>query len=281
MKQGRQATGCAGRCVQSVSNAWLPLRRALWRPDENRSAGCHPAGAAPACRGIGADLRSRRDAWGEAGTRPRPGQGRGRSAPQAPAGAGVPAAPRAGLPWDQAVDDALPPMAAGPTLRPSRPSDRPAGPAAGRAQGHGGAARLARHIEALVPKRDRAPGVHVLRALRAAAFPGAVRFLAGIGDVRRFERPVTLTADPGPVPGGCSAGKTARRGAITRAGNSRVRHKLLDGARTCRLPAKPGAGKLFILRDQSAEVQDIAWTGGAGPQSDGLTHALIDLVSLR
>lgn len=47
----------------------------------------------------------------------------------------------------------------------------------------------------------------------------------------------------------------------TRAGNARVRHKLIEGAWTYRLQARPGERKLYILKDQPAEIQDIAWKG--------------------
>lgn len=60
------------------------------------------------------------------------------------------------------------------------------------------------------------------------------------------------------VPSEYSTGKTTRRGGITRAGNARVRHKLIEGAWTYRLQARPGARKLYILKEQPAEIQDIA-----------------------
>ena len=119
--------------------------------------------------------------------------------------------------------------------------------------------RLTGHIEALVPEWDLAPAVNALQALRGVALISAVTFMAEIGDVRRFETPVKLMAYLGLVPSEYSTGKATKRGGITRAGNSRVRHKLIEGAWTYRLPARPGARKLYILQEQSAEVQDIAW----------------------
>ncbi len=38
-----------------------------------------------------------------------------------------------------------------------------------------------------------------------------------------------------------------------------MRHKLIEGAWTCRLQARPGARKLFILEEQSPEGQGTAW----------------------
>ena len=120
-------------------------------------------------------------------------------------------------------------------------------------------ARLTGHIEALVPEWNLAPAVNALQALRGVALISAVTFMAEIGDVRRFETPVKLMAYLGLVPSEYSTGKTTKRGGITRAGNSRVRHKLIEGAWTYRLQARPGARKLYILQEQPAEVQDIAW----------------------
>ena len=119
--------------------------------------------------------------------------------------------------------------------------------------------RLTGHIEALVPEWDLAPAVNALQALRGVALISAVTFMAEIGDVRRFESPVKLMAYLGLVPSEYSTGKTTRRGGITRAGNARVRHKLIEGAWTYRLQARPGERKLYILREQAPDVQDIAW----------------------
>jgi transposase len=83
--------------------------------------------------------------------------------------------------------------------------------------------------------------------------------MAEIGGVRRFETPVKLMAYLGLVPREYSTGKTTKRGGITRAGSSRVRHKRIEGAWTYRLQARPGIRKLYTLQNQSAQVQDIAW----------------------
>jgi transposase len=54
-------------------------------------------------------------------------------------------------------------------------------------------ARLTGHIEALVPEWNLAPAVNALQALRGVALISAVTFMAEIGDVRRFESPMTQT----------------------------------------------------------------------------------------
>ncbi len=119
--------------------------------------------------------------------------------------------------------------------------------------------RTTKHIEELVPDWSLGPVVHALQAMRGVALIGAVTFMAEIGDVRRFDNPRKLMAYLGLVPSEYSTGKTTKRGGITRAGNSRVRHKLIEGAWTYRYPAKLGTQKLYILRELPPEVQDIAW----------------------
>lgn len=114
--------------------------------------------------------------------------------------------------------------------------------------------RLTGHIEALVPEWDLAPAVNALQALRGVALIRAVTFMAEIGDVRRFETPVKLMAYLGLVPSEFSTGRTTRRGGITRAGNARVRHKLIEGAWTYRLQARPGRTK--ALHPQEATAGD-------------------------
>ena len=119
--------------------------------------------------------------------------------------------------------------------------------------------RLTASIEELVPDWSLGPVVEALQSLRGVALIGAVTFMAEIGDVRRFEHPRKLMAYLGLVPSEYSTGLTIRRGGITKAGNSRVRRTLIEGAWTYRYPARIGEKKLYILQKVSPEVRDIAW----------------------
>ena len=51
-----------------------------------------------------------------------------------------------------------------------------------------------------------------------------------LGDLRRFENPRQLMAYVGLVPSEHSSGDRRRLGAITKAGNARVRHILIQAA---------------------------------------------------
>ena len=81
------------------------------------------------------------------------------------------------------------------------------------------------------------PCRHPIDARRGAA---AVTLVAEIGDFGRFTSPRQLTAWLGLVPKEHSSGRKVARGNITKAGNTRARRVLVEGAWTYRLPARMG-----------------------------------------
>jgi transposase len=119
--------------------------------------------------------------------------------------------------------------------------------------------RLERLIEALVPTWSLAPIVNALQALRGVNLIVAVTFVAEIGDPRRFASRRQLMAYLGLVPSERSTGDTVRRGAITKAGNGRVRHLLVESAWTYRHPPRIGKAKLYKLAQVPPRVRAIAW----------------------
>ena len=119
--------------------------------------------------------------------------------------------------------------------------------------------RLVVAIEEFVPNWSLAPVVRALQALRGVDLIVAVTFATEIGDLRRFENPRQLMAYLGLVPGERSTGETIRRGAITKTGNGRVRHMLVESAWTYRHPPRVGAKKLYKLDQTTPKVREIAW----------------------
>ena len=119
--------------------------------------------------------------------------------------------------------------------------------------------RLSEQVAELVPSWSMAPVIAAYQAMRGIAFLTAVTFVAEIGDVRRFESPRQLMAYLGLVPSESSTGEQVRRGGITKAGNSRARRVLIEGAWTYRFPAR----KSRLLEERQAglpkAVCDIAW----------------------
>lgn len=74
------------------------------------------------------------------------------------------------------------------------------------------------------------PRVDRLRCFRGIDTIAAMTLMTEIGDWRRFERPGQLMAYLGLVPSEHSSGERERRGPITKAGNSRCRHVLVQAA---------------------------------------------------
>jgi transposase len=119
--------------------------------------------------------------------------------------------------------------------------------------------RLERTIEEFLPAWSLAPIVQALRALRGVDLIVAVTFVSEVGDVGRFDNPRQLMAYLGLVPSERSTGDTVRRGGITKTGNRRVRHMLVESAWTYRHAPRLGAHKLYILEKVPPEVREIAW----------------------
>ena len=104
-------------------------------------------------------------------------------------------------------------------------------------------ARQGRHEDAirnLLSAWSMAPVVTAIQALRGVALMSAVTLAAEIGDFGRFASPRQLMAWLGLVPKEHSSGSKVARGNITKAGNTRARRVLVEGAWTYRLPARMG-----------------------------------------
>jgi transposase len=134
--------------------------------------------------------------------------------------------------------------------------------------------RLGQQIRELVPDWSMAPVVTALQAMRGIAFLSAVVLVAEIGDFRRFANPRQLMAGLGLVPSEHSSGAKVERGGITiglrpiprrdvgtadRAGNSRARRVLVEGAWSYRFPARVTSLIQARLDDAPEGVRAIAW----------------------
>ncbi|RBR03506.1 hypothetical protein FVER53590_28981 [Fusarium verticillioides] len=119
--------------------------------------------------------------------------------------------------------------------------------------------RLEKVIGEFIPSWSLGPVVRALQTLRGVELIVAVTCATEVGDVTRFESPRQLTGYLGLVPGERSTGETVRRGSITKAGNGRVRHMLVESAWTYRHPPKVGAKKLYRLEQAPPKVREIAW----------------------
>jgi transposase len=95
--------------------------------------------------------------------------------------------------------------------------------------------------------------------MRGVSLITAVTFAVEIGDVRRFDSPRQLMAYLGLVPSESSTGERVKRGSITKAGNSRARRVLVEGAWTYRYPAR--MSRLLQARQGGVAklAREIAW----------------------
>ena len=117
--------------------------------------------------------------------------------------------------------------------------------------------------------------VQRLACFRGISMLSAMTLISEIGDWRRFERPGQLMAYLGLVPREHSSGERSRRGSITKAGNSRCRHILVQAAWHYRL--RPAVGVQLKKRQcgQPPGVIAHAW------KSQHRLHKLYHRISTR
>jgi transposase len=107
-------------------------------------------------------------------------------------------------------------------------------------------AELDRQIEALALTPLYHPMVARLTCFRGISTLGAMVLATELGDWQRFAKPTQLMAYLGLVPTEHSSGSREWRGAITKAGNSRCRHILVQAAWNARRP--PSRSRLLTRR---------------------------------
>jgi transposase len=104
-----------------------------------------------------------------------------------------------------------------------------------------------------------APLIAALQSLRGVGAITAVTLVAELGDLSRFDTPRPLMAYVGLVPSEHSSGDSQRRGRITKAGNSHVRHVLVQAAWHYRHAPKLTQALLKRQAGQPTAVTDVAW----------------------
>ena len=146
--------------------------------------------------------------------------------------------------------------------------------------------RLSEQIKELARDWSMAPVVEALQAMRGVAFLSAVVLVAEIGDFRRFANPRQLMAWLGLVPSEHSSGSKVERSGITKAGNSRARRVLIEGAWSYRFPARVTNPIQARLEGVPESVRAIAWKAqvrlcgrfrrlvGAGKNANVVTAAI-------
>jgi transposase len=118
---------------------------------------------------------------------------------------------------------------------------------------------LDRRIEALALTPRYKPLVDRIACFRGCKTQAAMVLATELGDLRRFESPRQLMAYLGLVPGEHSSGDRRRLGTITKAGNARVRHVLVQAAWSYRRRPTVGAPLRRRQEGQDPSVLSHAW----------------------
>jgi transposase len=118
---------------------------------------------------------------------------------------------------------------------------------------------LDRQVEVLALTPALAPRVARLQCFRGIDTHGAMVLATELADWRRFGSARELMAYFGLVPREHSSGERQRRGSITKAGNSYVRHVLVEAAWSYRFAPKVGTALKRRQQGQDARVIAHAW----------------------
>lgn len=119
--------------------------------------------------------------------------------------------------------------------------------------------RIEQELVDLAPSWRLYPVVESLQALRGVQWIVALTVVAELGDLTRFDNPRQLAAFVGLTPSEHSSGPARRLGSITKAGNSRARRVLIEGAWAYRYPAKVSAQIQHRIEALPKAIQDIGW----------------------
>ena len=119
--------------------------------------------------------------------------------------------------------------------------------------------RIEATIRAAVPEWSLREVVAALQAVRGIDTINAVTVMAEIGDLTRFAGAAELMAYLGLVPSESSTGEKVKRGGITKAGNSRARHALIEASWSYRHPPRVGREKQAKVDAAPEAVRAIAW----------------------
>jgi len=120
-------------------------------------------------------------------------------------------------------------------------------------------AELDRELEAIAEQEPYRTPVGWLRCFRGFDTRSALGVLIEVGDFPRFSHPRELMAYLGLVPSEFSTGEDARRGSITKAGNTHARRILVEAAWHYRHPPRLGKALAHRSQGQPPAVRAQAW----------------------
>lgn len=121
--------------------------------------------------------------------------------------------------------------------------------------------RLEKAIDEAIQKapKEMKAVVAALQSLRGVAKITAVTLAVEVGSFRRFDRATQLMSYTGMVPSERSSGARQRRGAITKAGNSRLRRVLVEAAHHYRHTPRLSTRQRALQRELTPQLAELSW----------------------
>lgn len=134
-------------------------------------------------------------------------------------------------------------------------------------------AGLEQRIEEVVPTMTRVDLIRAIRSMKGFKTLGAATVVAEVGDLRRFPTPARFMSFLGLTPSENSSGEGRRRGAITKAGNTRLRRVFVEAAWAYWRHAHKSRYLQKRSEGVAPKVQEIAWS--AQKRLHRRMHALV------
>jgi transposase len=122
--------------------------------------------------------------------------------------------------------------------------------------------RLRRLEKELARVAAESPHLHTIAALQTLRGVGlltAVTIVAEAGDLRRFRRAPALMAFAGLVGSEHSSGQSRRRGGLTKTGNAKLRHVLIQAAHNARYAPASNVQFRKRLEGAPADLVELSW----------------------
>jgi transposase len=119
--------------------------------------------------------------------------------------------------------------------------------------------RLEKAIHDAAERSRHAPVIRALQSLRGIGELTAVTAVSEVGSFERFPHPARLMAFTGIVPSEHSSGGSRWQGGITKTGNAHLRRVVVEAAWAYRHAPRNSEALRRRARDQSAEIQAMAW----------------------
>lgn len=119
--------------------------------------------------------------------------------------------------------------------------------------------RLEEQLAAAAASSSQLHTIAALQTLRGVGLLTAVTVVAETGDLRRFRSAPALMAFAGLVGSEHSSGQSRRQGGITKTGNPKLRHVLIQAAHNARYTPATGAQLRRRLADAPPDLVELSW----------------------